>query len=269
MIVQHRNFGTQSIIRCGTHYDHNYGSHIHQFSEVLYCIDGSLVSTVDGRDEIMRAGDVSLITPLKVHSTHTDEHCTVFICVCSNDFLLDFIPQKELYAGYEGSVFTPSPALGAYLADKFIDAASNFCHIPETRSYRATKACLHAICDEFTATHPQIDKPVYSEPLSLVILYMNEHFSEDITLGSVAKALGYSSGYISHCLEALPQMTFSSLLNSLRIEHAKNLLLTQKHTNIDIAFECGFGCERSFYRAFTAIVGMTPKEYVAHRSKAK
>lgn len=267
MIVQHRNFGTQSIIRCGTHYDHNYGSHIHQFSELLYCLEGSIVSTVDGKDELMRPGDISVITPLRIHSTVTPEHCTVFICVCSND-LFDIIPQKELYAGYTGSVFTPSAALGGYISEKLIPSATQFCSTFDPVAYRTVKACIHAICDEFTQTHEQSDKPVYSELLASVILYMNDHFSEDITLSSVAKALGYSPGYISHSLEALPELSFSSLLGSIRVEHAKNLLLTKKRSNIDIAFECGFGCERSFYRTFTRLVGMTPKEYVARRSPA-
>ena len=34
---------------------------------------------------------------------------------------------------------------------------------------------------------------------------------------------------------------------------------------IDIAFECGFANERSFYRAFQSVTGMTPGEY--RRSK--
>ena len=101
--------------------------------------------------------------------------------------------------------------------------------------------------------------------LSSVILYMNAHFTEQITLASVSRALGYSSGYISHCFEQLPNLGFSTLLSSMRVEYSKGLLLEGKLANVEVALNSGFNCERSFYRAFVRHVGMTPRQYVASR----
>ena len=263
MIVQKRNFGKQSALRFGINEPkHDYGSHIHEFSEVLYVLDGSIESTVDGKTALLRTGDLAVIPPLKVHSTFTPESCRLAVFVLSNDFLLDFIPHDELFSGYSAYNFTPSPQLTAYLNEKFIKAVIEFRTTQSQSSYRTTKACVHAILDEFTQTVELCPTSVQRNILADVILYLNEHYKENISLSSVSKALGYAPGYISHCLEDLPQMNFATLLNSIRIETAKNLLLTKQYTNLEIAFECGFSCERSFYRAFLRIVGMTPKEYV-------
>lgn len=269
MIIQPSNFGKQSAVRFGINEPtHNYGSHIHEFSEIIYVLEGSIESTVDGKTELLSKGDIGVITPFKVHSTFTPDTCRLAIFVLSNDFLLDFIQQDELFRGYCSSAFTPSTALAAYLGGKdgkFVTAAHKFATQKAPDAYRTTKACIHAILDEFTQKVTAGADSVQKNILAEMILYLHTHYKENVSLISVAKALGYAPGYISHRLEALPNVNFTTLLNSIRIETAKNLLLTKKYTNVEIAYECGYSCERSFYRAFSKIVGMTPKEYLSSK----
>lgn len=269
MIIQHRNFGKDRVIRCGIHeHTHNYGAHIHQHSELLYVLEGSIESTVDGKTETVNAGEMAIITPLRVHSTYTPAECKIFICVFSNDFILNFIPSKELYGGYANSVFRPSEALDVYINKKLIPSALNY-RGQSAESFRSVQAGIHAVFEEYTLS--TAGSPLYAPNTALarILIYMNEHYKEKLSLADVGKSLGYSSGYVSHCMEALPGMNFNDILNSFRIEHAKNLLLTSDKTNIDIALESGFTCERSFYRAFTKSVHMTPKEYIALRTANK
>ncbi len=267
MIIQHRNFGEDRVIRCGIHeHTHNYGSHIHQHSEIVYVLEGSIESTVDGVTETVNAGEMVVITPLRVHSTYTSAYCKIFICVFSNDFVLNFLSSKELYGGYERSVFKPSDILHLYITEKFIPSALNY-RPNNINKIRSVQAGLHAILEEYLLSTSHSEKrSAFNNTLAQILIYMNEHYKEKLTLSDVGKALGYTACYISHCMEALPEMNFNDILNSFRVEHAKTLLLSSGKTNIDIALESGFTCERSFYRAFTKAVKMTPKEYVALRS---
>lgn len=269
MIVQYRNFGQERVIRCGIHEPtHNYGSHIHQYSELLHVLEGSIESTVDGKTEIVHAGETVVITPLRIHSTYTPSYCKIFICVFSNDFILNYIPSKELYGGYKSSVFKPSDILRSYMEGKFIPSALNY--KPRVLSAnRAVQAGLHAIFAEFTASTEQSEHYAPNNALAQILTYTSEHFKERLTLNSVGKALGYTAGYVSHCLDALPQMNFRDVLNSFRVEYAKNLLLHSDRSNIDIALESGFSCERSFYRTFLQATHTTPKEYVTLRAALK
>lgn len=60
-------------------------------------------------------------------------------------------------------------------------------------------------------------------------------------------------------------MNLNYLVNSFRADHAKTLLSTTKIKILDIALDCGYANERSFYRAFFSVTGMTPGQY--RRSK--
>lgn len=262
MIIQHANFGSKSIVRPGWHIGyHTYGTHLHQFSELLYVVEGSIYSTVGKSCELVSAGQMSIITPLKPHSTYSHLPCKMFLCVFSNDFVLNFIPEEELYRGYERSVFTPSKELAAYIEAKLYDSTYTFSHTHTPQSYRTARACFGAIFDEYVASVEEEKRGVTNNALSSILLYIANHFREDISLAMISKSLGYTAGYISHCLAALPDMSFSDILNSLRIEHAKELIAARKISNVELAYECGFSSERTFYRAFAKHTGVTPKRY--------
>ena len=266
MIIQDMNFNDRNIVRCAiVTPTHNYGTHIHEFSEILYVLKGCIESTVEGKTTVLKSGDLAVITPFKPHSTYTPTECELFICVISNDFLIDIIPQEELFAGYQSSAFTPSDVLNAYLCKNFVKAGLEAYTDKTESSLRTTKACVHAILDEFTRNTERSVGSKNRTVLSDVILYINKNFQKPITLKEVAKELGYVPGHISHCLAPISGMSFSGLLNSTRVEYAKKLLLGKKMSNIDIAYECGYANERSFDRAFKEITSLTPNEYKKKR----
>ena len=90
---------------------------------------------------------------------------------------------------------------------------------------------------------------------------MNENKKSDLTVGEVAKAIGYSKSHLSFCINRAAGFSFSTLLSMLRIEEAKIMLKRSKRSILDISLECGFGSERNFYRRFKAITGISPREY--------
>ena len=56
-------------------------------------------------------------------------------------------------------------------------------------------------------------------------------------------------------------------LSKIRIDHAKELLLTTYKPVTDIAFECGFNDSNYFSKTFRNSVGCTPKNYRQERKK--
>ena len=133
---------------------------------------------------------------------------------------------------------------------------------------RFFKATLSAIFDEYMIKVPiKKTERSYSYIISEVIKYMNNHYTESITLASVGKALGYSPKYISNCIGKIKGMNFCYILNSFRIENAKKLLRRTDLKVVDIAFECGFASDVSFRRAFLKMVQKKPLEYRKERRK--
>ena len=89
-------------------------------------------------------------------------------------------------------------------------------------------------------------------------LYLNS----GLKLPDVASALGCNRNVLSACINNLRHCSFSQFVNTYRVEHAKQLLLSQPDTRAsEVWMESGFANETTFFRAFKALVGMTPSEW--------
>lgn len=97
--------------------------------------------------------------------------------------------------------------------------------------------------------------------LSKMKRYIDEHYTEEITLSEVAKFVNLHPSYISSLLKIQTGMNYSKYVMHIRIEEAKRLL---KETNLKI-YEVGeeVGYTNAFYfnRIFKKHTGRTPGEY--------
>lgn len=261
MQVHHKNFGSKTSLRCGfLQGEYTFPEHIHQFPEIVYVKDGSMRITVDDQTEIMEAGDIAVIAPFRVHSFETDDYVNRWLCVFSNDFIANYLSREELFSAREKSVFHASNGLITYIENHLLDSEEKFFNLTEevTRSF---KAIIFAVYEEYLRTVRCTKRRVQNKALTSILFYVSEHYTENISLASIGAALGYSPKYVSLCLSDIDELNLSNLVNSFRIDHAKNLLSSTSYKMVDIAIECGFSNERSFYRAFSTMTGMTPGEY--------
>jgi len=266
MFIQKTNFGHEAIMRCGRVIDaqHNSGDHIHQFCEIEMILDGEIEITVSGKKHIARAGDIAVIPPLKVHSFNTPEKVRMLICTMSSFFLPSSITKEELSAEREGYVFHATDALWSYLIGVgFFDNRTRRYYDPvaDYELIHRLRATVHLILAEFVSFEPPIAEAEGSGALARILLYISEHYTEDLTLESVGTALGYSPKYVSNCFAELPGISFRSFVNALRIEEAKARLTATDATVLSVAIECGFKNESSFHRIFRDVTGVTPSEY--------
>jgi len=91
--------------------------------------------------------------------------------------------------------------------------------------------------------------------------FIEEHQTEDISLGEVAKAVNTSSFYFCKMFRKVTGINFTDYLSRLRIERSKNLLLNPNLRVSEIAFEVGFQSLTHFNRVFKRIVGQSPTDY--------
>lgn len=92
-------------------------------------------------------------------------------------------------------------------------------------------------------------------------LYLNK----DLKVSDLAEALGINKNAVSAYINENGS-SFSQLVNDYRLEYAKKMLRQSPDMKIaTIALESGFASERSFFRAFKAATGTTPKDWVAQQ----
>ena len=91
--------------------------------------------------------------------------------------------------------------------------------------------------------------------------YVDEHYSDGVSLEEVAEATGISRYYVSHLFKELMDNTFVGYVNELRLNHAAMLLTTTDSPIIEIASKSGFNNLSNFNRAFKMYFGKTPSAY--------
>ena len=265
MFIQHHNFGTQPILRFGyAQHSHNSDDHLHQFFELNMVFEGEEEITLGNKTLTARAGDMAIIPAFNSHAFRTPEAVKMFICVFPISFIGGSYSNDILLRPRETHIFRPSEALWRFLIDSGFTSMRGY-HAYDEREDAAEigrlSAIFHMIMAEYYAAVPVARDGEYYAALPKVLSYMAAHYTEDLSLKSVGAALGYSPKYVSNCLAVMPNFNFRRLLNSMRVECAKELLRSTDMSNYEIATSSGFNTECSFHRVFREFVGKTPGEY--------
>jgi AraC-like DNA-binding protein len=97
--------------------------------------------------------------------------------------------------------------------------------------------------------------------IEIVIDYIKENPTEDLSLGRVADIAGFSEVYFHNCFKASTGQTLHAYVEMQRIKMAANMLVSSDRTLTEIAYECGFSSQSYFSYAFKRRMGVTPREY--------
>ncbi len=233
--------------------------HIHPSAELLMVLSGELTVRVPGKpSERICAGQCALIFPFQTHAYDRTEGTEYFRFNFVPSLINSFFTSNDKKIG-ERSVFPIN--MNEYLP--FLEAVRKR-NVPIYK----VKGFLYNIAGDFSSNIAFVKKRIDDTILSKVIAYIDANISERITISDTATALGYNEKYLSRTINASAGFGFPTLLATLSIEAARNLLKNTERTVVDIAMECGFGSERNFYRTFKEFTGYTPKDF-RHSSPIK
>lgn len=110
----------------------------------------------------------------------------------------------------------------------------------------------------------QINFQHLAEQITQVLQDKELYLNPDLKINELAKLLFTNRNYIYQAITNELHTNFAELINSMRINKAKQLI--QEHpelTNPEIASMSGYNSESSFYRNFKEITGITPSQWKA------
>ncbi|TDQ42860.1 AraC family transcriptional regulator [Aureibacillus halotolerans] len=93
-----------------------------------------------------------------------------------------------------------------------------------------------------------------------VVSYLQEHYTEDVSLDFCAEMIGTSPYTLSKAFKATMGVNFVEYVTDLRINHAKKMLQQTDRSIRFISNEVGYQ-QSYFNRIFKKVEGMTPGEY--------
>ncbi len=235
--------------------------HIHQCSEVIIVTSGELNATVSGEEKVLRAGDVAVISPFAEHCLTSKSEVEFWLCVFSGELIMGEFSDEELYNIRNSAFFRISDSLMQFLKPRLPSSDEEMVPFSYEAQRRMLIVLLSVFEEYFAATSVTKDTKSKKSLLSEILIYLDMHYSEPLTIHTVSKALGYTPRHISRQLAPLHEYNFRTLLNLFRVERAKIKLRQSNAKIIDISLECGFVSERSFFRSFLKVEGITPNEY--------
>lgn len=93
-------------------------------------------------------------------------------------------------------------------------------------------------------------------------VYLQAHFQDPkLTLEMVSKQVNVSTNYFSFLFKQVVGQSFVSYLTDLRMNHAKQLLLSSDYRSYEISYRCGYENATYFSTLFKKYFGVSPKEY--------
>lgn len=107
----------------------------------------------------------------------------------------------------------------------------------------------------------QTDNGYGGEMIANALKYMADHYTENLTLQSVADNVHLSKSYFSLLFKKQTGRNFIDYLIELRIREAKRLLAENDSRIYDVAAGAGFNDVKYFSKVFKKETGLTPLEY--------
>jgi len=254
MLYQEKNSVGINYFECIRYENFEFVPHMHRHPELVNVKAGTLVVQSIDRTEHLEAGQYALILSNQIHAYHSLNHTIVDVCIFSEDHVPYFSQDIK---GKRASQFT-------FTCRPFIVEFANrelFLSDRQPDPYMLRSA-LYAVLREFRdAVSLQTDEKIDEELIDKMLQYVNNYYTEDITLKSMAEEMGYEPHYLSRYFRSHIKMHFSKFINHYRVDAAIEML---KNTNLsitEIAFKSGFQSIRSFNRAFLDITGKTPRNF--------
>ena len=243
---------------------HNGNGDFHFHSQIEICIvtEGEIDALVNDHLKRLKRGELSIALSYDTH---------LYTPVVDARFSVLILPPeicRDFAASVAGKTIS-SPFLSAGKAADRILACFREIRANE-KDPLITKGNLYIILGVIAQNVAFQDGAPYpgSDLISKILLYIHEHFREEISLSSIAGHFGYNASYISGLFKSSINLGILRYINFLRLKNAITLLSERKYSTEFCVLESGFRSVRTFYRAFREEFGCSPKEYLEREQAA-
>lgn len=232
------------------------GFNFHSPIEIMLVEEGAVEAWVNGHREMLKAGEMSVAFSYDGHGGRgmTDDTRVIFLII-PVELCGEFQPTlRQKRVGYP------------FIRDREVYEKIRYCfsELKKTENEMAVRGYLYVILGTLLARMALEDRGERVDPAlsTRILYYLNENFREELSLRSVAEALGYNPSYLSRYFTENFHIPFSCYLTMLRLRESVLLMREGNKELSACAFESGFNSLRTFHRVFYEEFQCTPKTYM-------
>lgn len=236
-----------------------FSAHMHHHLELVLVQKGRSRAWVDAREYTLEAGDALIVFPNQVHEYFDIEQGEHILAIFAPELIPTLTPLFEGYLPESAKIPLGDAApLLATLGRRAVEEYRGESAQKKTMLVGYMHAMLGEICNRLSFSRTEA---VPAGNAKKVIDYCRKHYREDISLEILERELYINRYYISHIFADYLHIGFNEYINSLRVFEACRKLRHGPTGITEIAQQVGFGCLRTFNRAFKQKTGVTPSEY--------
>lgn len=225
--------------------------HAHEGVELIYAKTGNRQTFLNGTEYTLQAGNILLIFPNSVHY-HSNAVGETLLYLFPLSTLPEFNATFLKKYPKNPVLRHPNPEAIALL-----EKLNTSKYSPVVRR-GLLLAAVAMILEDISLLETGI---VESSKAGEILEFCNSHYTENISLDSVAKNLLISKSCVSHIFSTKLNIGFRDYINSLRLRHALPLLKQDNLSVTEIAYLSGFESIRTFNRAFQKNFHITPLQF--------
>lgn len=241
--------------------------HTHDFYELFLIEEGEIHHFINGRQDVMRKGDIYFVRP-------EDEHC----------FLRGNCKKAQFVnMAFSGNIFQKAEAVMNLYFDTKQNGSTVEIHLPP-RMELAIQAKMTFLAREKTSLTLMVRQDLVVSILldCLLLLYSQQAYEESVPewleqaclrmrqnqnyldgLEKFIEIAGKSQEHLTRCMKKYYHVTPTEYINQIRLEQTTILLETTDDSILDIMLECGFNNVSHFNQLFKKNYGLTPSRYRA------
>lgn len=129
------------------------------------------------------------------------------------------------------------------------------------RSFEELRKLMLLTVSEISDALDERKNCINSSVIEMSKKYIEEHYMEDISLDSIAGVFFFNASYFSNLFKSETNICFCDYLQRVRMDKAKELLMSNKYKVYEVANLVGYQDSKYFNRIFKKEFGATPDEY--------
>ena len=271
---QHMRTNTFEVFRYKDAYPKEVTLHHHDFYEVYFFLSGNVQYNIENRSYLLTPGDVLLISPMELHQPMFGAEHRVYeriVLWIDRQFLegLGFSGQNltacfDTASPRHTNLLRPEGVSRQYLTfllEQLILESESEDPYQEISSLTYLAQVLVALNRLARITQGEDASPIQDSAVYNVLGYINEHYSENLTLDHLANKFFVSKYHLSREFQRLVGTSVHRYIVQKRLVMAKQMLSEGKPSS-EVYQHCGFGDYSNFYRAFKSEYQISPKDYV-------
>ena len=228
--------------------------HYHSLYEIYYLEEGECHYLIEGKLFEMAKGDIVFIPKGMIHKTTYEGTHSRLLINCSGRYL-ENIELKEAFVyrnqKYSREIYNVIKNIEKeYLnGDKFSDNL--------IKGYiQQLLAIVYRTENKYKNTRHQ------NKYVNTALNILEENFTQDITLYSMALKFGVSPEHFSRLFKKETGLGFNEYISLLRLKKAETLLKKNENLSVsEVAFSCGFNDSNYFCEKFKKVYGISPLKF--------